>query len=84
MKKIILIGVGIFLLVGVGFGWWYFQKYDNDNYEHIGFFPTTKLKPIWERKIKTNQELSLVLLRILMFIPNELTDKIKGRMPPGI
>ena len=58
--KFIIAGVFLIILAGllVG-GKWYFNKYDTSDYEHIGFFPTTKLKPAWERKIKTNQEIKV-------------------------
>jgi Icc-related predicted phosphoesterase len=82
MKKIVLIGMGIFLLVGAGFGWWYFQKYDNDNYEHIGFFPTMKLKPIWERKIKTNQEIRFGVITDTHVHPKRINRQDKREDAP--
>ena len=59
-SKFIIAGVFLVILVIllVG-GKWYFNKYDTSDYEHIGFFPTTKLKPIWERKIKTSQKIKI-------------------------
>jgi Icc protein len=62
MKKIISGVLSVLLLIGGGVGWWYFKKYNNDNYEHIGFFPTMTLKPAWERKIKTNQEIKFGII----------------------
>ena len=58
--KFIFLGVFLIVLVVLLIGGkWYFNKYDTGDYEHIGFFPTTKLKPIWERKIKTNQKIKV-------------------------
>ncbi len=54
--------ISVFLIILVALlvgGKWYFNKYDTSDYEHIGFFPTTKLKPTWERKIKTNQKIKI-------------------------
>ena len=59
-KGFIISFVSITVFVVLAFvGKWYFNKYDTEDYEHIGFFPTTKLKPVWERKIKTNQTLKI-------------------------
>ena len=57
-KKIILVFL-VFFIALCGSVFWYFNKYDTPDYEHIGFFPTTKLKPEWERKIDTEQVLKI-------------------------
>ncbi|MCK4635623.1 MAG: metallophosphoesterase [Candidatus Moranbacteria bacterium] len=61
MKKIILT-LFIFLIPVGGASLWYFNKYDTPDYEHRGFFPLPKLKPIWERKIKTQQDIKIGII----------------------
>lgn len=66
MKKFLkLFFISSFILLIVllgGVGVWYFKKYDTPDYEHRGFFPLTKLKPIWERKIKSQQTLKIGII----------------------
>lgn len=64
-KKVIKILAVLFLLFLVilgGVGYWYFKKYDTPDYEHRGFFPLPKLKPIWERKVKSQQILKIGII----------------------
>jgi Icc-related predicted phosphoesterase len=61
MKKIIAV-LMIIIVASAGVGFWYFQKYDKPEYVHKGFWPTTTLKPIWERKIQTEQDVKIGII----------------------
>lgn len=63
MKKIILsILILGFLATLSGTGVWYFKKYDTYEYEHKGFFPLPVLKPLWERKVPTEQDVRIGMI----------------------
>ncbi len=59
MKKIILLSLFIGLVIGGGC---YFKKYNTYEYQHKGFFPLPILKPLWERKIPTEQDVRIGII----------------------
>ena len=61
MKKAIIFLLIVLIPVG-GVGFWYFDKYDTYEYEHKGFFPLPTLKPLWERKIPTEQDVKIGMM----------------------
>lgn len=60
MKK--TISIILLLVIFGGTGVWYFKKYDTYEYEHKGFFPLTVLKPLWERKVPTEQSVKIGII----------------------
>lgn len=81
LKKIIILVVSFSIILG-GVGFWYFQKYDTPDYEHRGFFPLPKLKPIWERKVKSNQVTKIGIITDTHVHPSRINREDKRDEAP--
>lgn len=80
MKKLLL-SVVLLAVIG-GTGAWYFDKYDTYEYEHKGFFPLPVLKPLWERKISTEQDVRIGMITDNHAHPNRIDRENKADDAP--
>lgn len=81
-KKIFWLATFLIIFLFSSAGFWYFKTYDKPEYEHKGFFPLMTLKPIWERKIKTTQDLKIGLITDTHIHPERIIRDDKREEAP--
>lgn len=77
MLKFSKIYLLVIFIISSGVSFWYFKTYKKTDYNHMNFSYLPELKPIWERKAKTDQITKIGIITDTHVHPSRIEKKAK-------